>query len=129
MDTDIDLFIETAGAPPPGAFIGVRLLFEQQEERFSRFREQSLLSRLNRGEVIEDAWLARVVAMAIDAHQLTGGYCNPLVLPDVQGDRCGGPTRAATRARSGEGHPGLGAFRGTAGRADRSRRDREGMDC
>ncbi|MBK8560008.1 FAD:protein FMN transferase [Candidatus Amarobacter glycogenicus] len=81
MDTDIDLFIETAGAPPPGAFIGVRLLFEQQEERFSRFREQSLLSRLNRGEVIEDAWLARVVAMAIDAHQLTGGYFNPMVLP------------------------------------------------
>lgn len=80
MDTDIDVFIETPGPPPRGWAIGVRLLFEQQEERFSRFREGSLLSRLNRGEVIEDPWLARVVTMAIDAHQLTDGYFNPMVL-------------------------------------------------
>lgn len=84
MDTDIDVFIETSAPPPPGSFIGVRLLFEQQEERFSRFREQSLLSRLNGGEAIEDAWLARAVTMAIDAHQLTGGYFNPMVLPALR---------------------------------------------
>ncbi|MGE0599461.1 MAG: FAD:protein FMN transferase [Dehalococcoidia bacterium] len=81
MNTDIDLFIESPAPAPPGAFIGAKLLFEQQEQRFSRFRENSLLMRLNRGEVIEDAWLARVVTMAIDAHQITGGYFNPMVLP------------------------------------------------
>ena len=81
MNTDIDLFIESREPAPLGAFIGAKLLFEQQEQRFSRFRENSLLMRLNRGEVIEDAWLARVVAMAIDANHITGGYFNPMVLP------------------------------------------------
>ncbi len=81
MNTDIDLFIESPAPAPPGAFIGAKLMFEQQEQRFSRFRENSLLMRLNRGEVIEDAWLARVVMMAIDANQITGGYFNPMVLP------------------------------------------------
>jgi len=81
MDTDIDLFVETAEAPPLGCFIGARLLFEQQEERFSRFRPVSLLSRLNRGEVIDDPWFARAIGMAFDAFELTGGMFNPMVLP------------------------------------------------
>lgn len=84
MNTDIDLFVESAEAAPPATFVGVRLLFEQQEQRFSRFRPDSLLSRLNRGEVIEDAWLARAITMAIDAHQLTGGFFNPMVLPALE---------------------------------------------
>lgn len=84
MDTDIDLFIETPEPPPPGAFIGARLLFEQQEQRFSRFRPDSLLSRLNRGEVIDDPWFARAISMAIDAYELTGGIFNPMVLPALQ---------------------------------------------
>ena len=84
MDTDIDIFIESAGAPPAAAFVSARLLFEQQEERFSRFRESSLLSDLNRGEVVESPWLARALAMAIDAYELTGGLFNPMVLPALQ---------------------------------------------
>lgn len=84
MDTEIDLFLETPGSPPPGTFIGARLLFEQQEERFSRFRESSLLSRLNRGEVIDDPWFARAVAMALDAFDLTNGRFNPMILPALQ---------------------------------------------
>ena len=84
MDTDIDMFVETPEPPPPGAFIGARLLFEQQEERFSRFRPQSLLCRLNRGEVIDDAWFARAVSMALDAFEITGGLFNPLVLPALE---------------------------------------------
>lgn len=84
MDTDIDLFIEAPEPAPPGAFIGAKLLFEQQEQRFSRFRPESLLCRLNRGEVIEDPWFARAVSMAIDAFELTGGYFNPMILPALE---------------------------------------------
>lgn len=81
MNTDIDLFIESPDPAPPGTFIAAKLLFEQQEQRFSRFRQESLLMRLNGGETIEDAWLARAVTMAIDANQITGGYFNPMILP------------------------------------------------
>ena len=84
MDTDVDMFIEAPEPAPPGAFMGARLLFEQQEQRFSRFRPTSLLSRLNDGEVIDDPWFARAVSMAIDAFELTGGYFNPMVLPALE---------------------------------------------
>jgi thiamine biosynthesis lipoprotein len=84
MDTDIDIFVESDSPPPAAAFVSARLLFEQQEERFSRFRDSSLLSALNRGEVVESPWLARAVAMAIDAFELTGGLFNPMVLPALR---------------------------------------------
>src|SRR5512139_564558 len=59
MDTDIDVLIESESSlPPVGAFAGARLLFDTQEERFSRFRPGSLLSRLNAGHAVDDAWLA-----------------------------------------------------------------------
>jgi thiamine biosynthesis lipoprotein len=83
MDTDIDVFIESGGTPF-GAFAEARLTFEQQEQRFSRFRETSLLSRLNRGETIEDSMLAEVVEMALDAFETTGGLFNPMVLGALQ---------------------------------------------
>lgn len=84
MDTEIDVFIESEGPTPAAEFVSARLLFEQQEERFSRFRETSLLSRLNRGEVVESPWLARALAMAIDAFELTDGLFNPMVLPALE---------------------------------------------
>ena len=84
MDTDIDVFIESESPPPAGAFVSARLLFEQQEERFSRFRESSLLSALNRGEAVDSPWLAHAIAMAIDAFELTGGLFNPMVLPALR---------------------------------------------
>jgi thiamine biosynthesis lipoprotein len=83
MDTDIDLFIEAESTPGPAVFLGARLLFEQQEARFSRFRETSLLSALNRGEEVSNAWLARAVSMALEAFGLTGGLFNPMVLPSL----------------------------------------------
>jgi thiamine biosynthesis lipoprotein len=83
MDTDIDMFIE-AEDTPFAAFAEARLVFEQQEQRFSRFRETSLLSRLNAGEVIEDEWLAEAVEMAIDAWETTQGLFNPMVLPALR---------------------------------------------
>lgn len=82
MNTDIEVLVETPGPMPPlDVFIGAKLLFEEQEQRFSRFRPQSLLSRLNAGEEVEDAMLARVCRMAIEAWEFTGGWFNPMVLP------------------------------------------------
>lgn len=83
MNTDIDLFIE-ASAQPMGAFLEVRLLFEQQEERFSRFRASSLLSCLNGGETVDDPWLAAAVSLAFEAFEATGGLFNPMVLPALR---------------------------------------------
>lgn len=83
MNTDISMFIESSSAPLDG-FINTRLLFEQQEERFSRFRETSLLSRLNRGETIADAWFSQAISLALAAHDETGGLFNPLVLPALR---------------------------------------------
>lgn len=82
MNTDIEVLVETPGPMPPlDVFIGAKLLFEEQEQRFSRFRPQSLLSRLRLGEEVEDAMLARVCRMAIEAWEFTGGWFNPMVLP------------------------------------------------
>lgn len=80
MNTDIDVVIGASKAPI-AAFVETRLLFEQQEARFSRFREESLLSRLNRGETIDDPWLDTALELAIEAHGQTGGLFNPMVLP------------------------------------------------
>jgi thiamine biosynthesis lipoprotein len=79
MDTEISVFIE-ASAPPLDGFISTKLLFEQQEQRFSRFRETSLLSRLNRGETISDAWFSQAISLALAACRETGGLFNPMVL-------------------------------------------------
>lgn len=83
MNTDISVFIESPSAPLAD-FISIRLLFEQQEQRFSRFRDTSLLSRLNRGETIADAWFSQAVALAFAAHEETGGLFNPMVLPALR---------------------------------------------
>lgn len=83
MDTDVDIFIE-AESMPFGAFAEARLIFEQQEERFSRFREASLLSRLNNRETVNDEMLAEAVEMAIDAWETTGGLFNPMILPALR---------------------------------------------
>ena len=62
MDTDIDIFIESETPTPTSAFVSARLLFEQQEERFSRFRERT----------------TSIIAMTID----------PMVLDRSGNDRC-----------------------------------------
>lgn len=83
MDTTIDVFVE-ADTPPAGMFAEVRLLFEQQEQRFSRFRPKSLLSRLNAREAVDDPWLREGLEMAIDAWETTEGLFNPMVLPALR---------------------------------------------
>jgi len=85
MDTGIDVIVEAPGPFPPfGLFAGIHVLFEQQEERFSRFRPGSLLSRLNRGEAIDDPFFAHACALALEAFAFTGGLFNPLVLPALR---------------------------------------------
>jgi FAD:protein FMN transferase len=83
MNTDIDVVVDSS-ATPISAFLNIRLLFERQEERFSRFRPSSLLSRLNDGEEMDDEWLARACRMALEAHDFTGGLFNPMVLPALR---------------------------------------------
>jgi thiamine biosynthesis lipoprotein len=80
MNTGIDVVID-GPAPPLDCFLNIRLLFERQEERFSRFRPSSLLSRLNRGEAIADPQFALACRLALEAHDFTGGLFNPMVLP------------------------------------------------
>ena len=80
MDTGIDLIV-IADERPLLPFLGARLLFDQQEERFSRFRPSSLVSRLNRGETVADPWLDAILPLAVAAWEATDGLFNPLVLP------------------------------------------------
>lgn len=79
MDTDVGVII-AADSRPVAEFLSLRVLFEQQEERFSRFRPGSLLSRLNRGEVVEDEMFAAACHLAIEGHEFTAGLYNPMVL-------------------------------------------------
>ncbi len=84
MDTQVDLFVEIDAPPPLDAFLSTRLFFEEQEQRFSRFRPASLLSALNRGDEIRDAWFAAACRLALEAHTFTGGLFNPMVLPSLR---------------------------------------------
>ncbi len=83
MNTDVDVII-IAGQRPVGAFLSIRLLFEQQEQRFSRFRPDSLLSRMNDGERISDPFMDRAIELALLAHEETRGRFNPCILPTLE---------------------------------------------
>lgn len=83
MDTDIDVSIY-AGTRPLAAFASARVLFDQQEQRFSRFRVTSVLSDLNRGMVIDDGLFAAVCRLALEAFEFTGGLFNPMVLDALE---------------------------------------------
>jgi thiamine biosynthesis lipoprotein len=80
MNTDVDVVVDDPRSPLD-AFLNIRLLFERQEQRFSRFRPTSLLSRLNRGETVADQQFATACRLALQAHEFTGGLFNPMVLP------------------------------------------------
>lgn len=79
MNTQVDVTIESS-SPPLGAFLSLRLLFERQEARFSRFRESSMLSTLNRTGEVTDEGFARVCRLALEASRFTGGLYNAMVL-------------------------------------------------
>ncbi len=80
MNTDIDVLVEGVDVVP--GFVAAA--FEEEEARFSRFRPESLLSRLNAGEAVADERFAEVCALALRAHALTDGLYNPMVLPALR---------------------------------------------
>ena len=84
MNTDIDILIETDGFPPLDVFVSIRLLFEEQEQRFSRFRQSSLLSALNRGESISDGRFLAACRLALEAYDFSSGLYNPMILPALR---------------------------------------------
>ncbi|GBD22418.1 FAD:protein FMN transferase [bacterium HR29] len=78
MGTEVDVVVRAADRPV-AAFASVRAWFGTVEARLSRFRAESALERLNRGEVVDDWILAEVVRAAIAAWESTEGLVNPLV--------------------------------------------------
>jgi FAD:protein FMN transferase len=109
MGTDIELFVDAPDADD--ALDAAEGEFHRLEDLLSRFRESSELSRLNRDGTCEASPdLARVVELALDAREWTGGRFDPtvhdavvaagydrsfeLVEPDADGApraaRCGG---------------------------------------
>lgn len=78
MGTVVEVVIRAADRPV-AAFASVRAWFGMAETRLSRFRAESALERLNRGEEVDDWMLADVVRTAIAAWEATGGLVNPMV--------------------------------------------------
>lgn len=78
MGTVVDVVVRTYERPL-AAFASVRAWFLTVESRLSRFRPESALSRLNRGEEVEDWFLAETVRLGVAAWEATDGLVNPLV--------------------------------------------------
>jgi FAD:protein FMN transferase len=86
MGTDIT--VVTDGTADPAAVaratVEVRSIFEREEDRFSRFRDESELSAVNR---LAGRWIdvsppfAAVVSLALDGATATDGAFDPTVLP------------------------------------------------
>ncbi|WBL35057.1 FAD:protein FMN transferase [Tepidiforma flava] len=101
MNTTVDLLV-VAPERPALPFLETRLLFEQQEARFSRFRPGSLVSRLNRGDIVADPWLDAILPLALAAFEATGGLFNPLILPALA---AAGYDRSFEHVAGGEPRP------------------------
>ena len=79
MGTEIELLVETDGDAST-AFAAAEAEFHRLEALLSRFRDDSELSRLNReGALDAGPDLARVVALALDARERTGGRFDPTI--------------------------------------------------
>jgi FAD:protein FMN transferase len=82
MGTDVSLYGSDADAFDE-AFAAIRRVFETEERRFSRFRDDSELTAVNR---LAGQWVAvsspfeRVVRLALDHASATGGLFDPTVL-------------------------------------------------
>ncbi len=82
MGTDIEILLDAEpGERAEGALDRAEGEFERLEQVMSRFRDGSELSRLNRDGVITGASpdLVRVVGMALEAREETGGRFDPTV--------------------------------------------------
>jgi len=82
MGTDVELLLDAEpGERADMALDRAEEEFERLEQVMSRFRDDSELSRLNREGVLENASLdlVRVVELALDARDATGGRFDPTV--------------------------------------------------
>jgi thiamine biosynthesis lipoprotein len=78
MGTEIELLVDAAGAER--ALDAAEGEFHRLEALLSRFRDDSELSRLNRdGSIDAGPDLERVVALALEARERTGGRFDPTV--------------------------------------------------
>lgn len=98
MGTTVDVVIEAEGTPL-SVLASIRVLFGRQEAMFSRFCPESLLSRLNRGEPVEDSVFAEACQLALRAFALTDGLFNPMILPALSD---AGYDRTFAEVRSGD---------------------------
>ena len=82
MGTDVELLLDAEpGERSEGALDRAEAEFERLEQMMSRFREGSELSRLNRDGRISAASpdLVRVLKLALEAREVTGGRFDPTV--------------------------------------------------
>lgn len=86
MGTEIQLLTDESADPASvtRAVVHVRAIFAREEARFSRFREDSELSLVNRsagGWLTVSSPFAEVVRLALDGATVTDGAFDPTVLP------------------------------------------------
>ena len=81
MGTDVEILLDApADIRTTAALDRAEAEFERLEGLLSRFRDSSELSRLNRdGRIEAGADLARVVTLALEARESTGGLFDPTV--------------------------------------------------
>jgi thiamine biosynthesis lipoprotein len=82
MGTDVEVLLDAPDTPDSAAALDrVEDDFERLEQAFSRFRPDSELSRLNTAGRLEAASpdLARVLELAVEAREATGGLFDPTV--------------------------------------------------
>ncbi len=82
MGTDVELLLDAEpGERADRALDRAEREFERLEQTMSRFRDDSELSRLNRDGALDDASrdLVRVVELALEAREATGGRFDPTV--------------------------------------------------
>lgn len=85
MNTSVELFaIDPRFAPN---LAGAENVFHEEEQRFSRFREDSELSRLNARITTASAIsqeMFEILSLAREFHVVTGGVFDPAVLPRLE---------------------------------------------
>jgi len=89
MGTQIEVVADPTTDPTSfvAAVAAVEAIFEREESRFSRFRSDSELSRVNRSAghwTDVSSPFAAVVAIALDGAERTGGLFDPTVLPALE---------------------------------------------
>jgi thiamine biosynthesis lipoprotein len=87
MGTEIEVIADDAPRATVTALQTVRTIFEREEQRFSRFRDDSELSLLNRSAgtwVRMSAPFSEVVRLALGGAEATGGLFDPTVLAALE---------------------------------------------